>query len=146
LVIGHTTKGNSNLAIQESDYFGSSMVQNFFSEVFYLDTTVDEKFFLCQVKTKRPECWKKEVPLFTRGEHPKLGIGFNYEGMRSIEDVQLPLTLGTSDKPKKRNLKGFIDELIILDNSGVSRARIAEMLDVSRPTVYRLLDSEVSSP
>jgi hypothetical protein len=105
LVIGHTTKGNSSLAIQESDYFGSSMVQNFFSEVFYLDTTVDEKFFLCQVKTKRPECWKKEVPLFTRGEHPKLGIGFNYEGMRSLEDVQLPLTLGTSDKPRKKKFE-----------------------------------------
>jgi len=143
LVIGHTTKGNSGLAIQESDYFGSSMVQNFFSEVFYLDTTPEEKFFLCQVKTKRPECWKKEVPVFTRGEHPKLGIGFNYEGMRSIEEVQLPLTLGTSDKPKKRNLKGFVPEIAILDREGVNRARIAELLDVSRATLYRVLEKEI---
>lgn len=143
LVIGHTTKGNSSLAIQESDYFGSSMVQNFFSEVFYLDTTLDEKFFLCQVKTKRPECYKKEVPVFTRGEHPKLGVGFNYEYMRSIEEVQLPATLGPVDKPKKRNLKGFLPEIAILDREGVNRSRIAELLDVSRGTLYRLLEKEI---
>jgi len=111
-----------------------------------MDTTPDEKFFLRQLKTKKPECYKSVIPVFTRGDHPKLGVGFNYEGMRSIEEVQLPLSLVTNDKPKKRNLKGFMEEIAILDREGVSRSRIAELLDISRGTLYKFLEKEVCSP
>jgi hypothetical protein len=47
------------------------------------------------------------VPVFSRCEHPKLGVGFNYEYMRNLEEVQLPLTIGNFEKPKKRKPEKF---------------------------------------
>jgi hypothetical protein len=140
LVIGHTTKGNPKLRIQESDYFGSSMIQNFFSEVSYLDKTIHEKFFLCQIKTKHPECCDREVPVFSRGYHNKLGIGFTYEETRTLDDVQLPANLAPPEKARRRNLKEFIPEINLLDKEGIPRNRIAEMLEVSRGTLYKLFE------
>jgi hypothetical protein len=69
-----------------------------------------------------------------------VGIGFNYIGMRYREDIQLPLMLGPAGKPKKRNLINYLTEVRILDQNGIPRNKIAEMMDVSRTSVYNLLE------
>jgi hypothetical protein len=53
LVIGHTTKGDPRTAITPTSYYGSAALQNFFTEVSFIDATRDGKFFLCHSKTKR---------------------------------------------------------------------------------------------
>ncbi len=93
LVIGHTTKGNPKCAIQPNDYFGSSMIQNFFSELFYLDKTKDDNFFLCNVKSKDKESYETTVPVLSRGDHSRLGVGFSFCYLSSIADIQLPYFL-----------------------------------------------------
>lgn len=140
LVIGHTTKIHPRIAIQPVSYFGSSMIQNFFSEISYLDMTRDGRFFLCHAKTKHRECYSDTVPVFTRGEHPVVGLGFNYETLLPLSDVQLPLELRTDSAPKKRNLNQFTDEISILLNAGKSVAQIAALFDVSSRSVYRILE------
>lgn len=117
------------------------MVQNFFSEVSFLDMTTDGRFFLCQSKTKQKECYTETVPLFTRGEHPVVGVGFNYENLMNLSDVQLPYMLQAKNTPKKKNLKHYLREISILDHNGVSRSTIAEMLDVSRRSIYNLFET-----
>jgi hypothetical protein len=139
LVIGHTTKGQSNTAIMATSYYGSSMLQNFFTEIFYLDMTKDGKFFLSHAKTKREECYMQTVPVFTRGEHPRLGIGFNYESLQPVADVQLPVTLGNEKPSRRTNMDRFMKEIQILDRAGVKQKTIAEMCDVDRSTIYRAL-------
>jgi len=141
LAIGHTTKGNPRIAIQPTDYFGSSMLQNFFSELCYLDRTTDGRYFLCHTKTKNKECYTETVPVFTRGEHPVVGLGFNYETLMPLSEIQLPFALQPNNIHRKRNLKHFRNEIAILDHAGVSRATIAELLGVSRATVYNLVDN-----
>jgi len=142
LVIGHTTKGNPKIAIQPTDYFGSSMVQNFFSELSFLDKTADGRFFLCHTKTKSEECYIDNVPVFTRGDHPVAGVGFSYEALMPLSDVQLPYMLKPAEKPqKKRNLRHFKREISILDNAGVNRTTIAEMLGVHRSSIYELFSA-----
>lgn len=140
LVIGHTTKGNPKVAIQPTDYFGSSMVQNFFSELSFLDMTNDGRFFLCHTKTKQKECYTESVPVFTRGDHPVVGVGFTYEAMYPLSEIQLPYMLTVKEGRKKRDLKAFQKEIAILMAGGVSKNSIAEMLNVDRRSIYRLFD------
>lgn len=141
LVIGHTTKGNPKIAIQPTDYFGSSMVQNFFSEVSFIDRTKDQKFLLCHAKTKFEECYDQNVPVFSRGSHDTVGVGFTFESIQPLADIQLPLALNF-DKPSRRtNLSKFKKEISILDAAGVKRKTIADMCDVHRATIYRLFES-----
>lgn len=102
--------------------------------------TTDGRFFLCQSKTKQKECYTETVPVFTRGEHPVVGVGFSYETLMNLSDIQLPYVLQGKVGIKKRNLKHYLREISILDNNGVSRSTIAEMLGVSRGTVYNLFD------
>lgn len=141
LAVGHTTKGHPRLAIQPNDFFGSSMLQNFFKELFYIDATNDGRFFLCHSKTKSEECYVDTVPVFTRGKHPVVGVGFNYEAMMPLAEVQLPFALQPDKVRRKINLKHFRNEIAILDREGVSRATIAELLGVSRTSIYNLLDN-----
>ena len=140
LVIGHTTKIHPKIAIQPVSYFGSSMIQNFFPEISYLDMTRDGSFFLCQAKTKHKECYSDTVPVFTRGEHPVIGLGFNYQSLQSLSDVQLPFELKPQAAPKKRNLNQFIDEISILLRAGKSAAQIAAMFEVTPRSIYKLLE------
>ncbi len=140
LVIGHTTKGQAETAILPTSYYGSSMVQNFFTEIFYLDTTKEGKFFLAHAKTKREECFNKTIPVFTRGPHPRLGVGFTYESLQNITDVQLPTTLNEPRQTRRTNMSKYVNEIMILDKAGINRTTIAAMCDVSRTTIYRLLD------
>ena len=141
LVIGHTTKGNPQTAVQPTDYFGSSMVQNFFYEVSFLDRTTDGKFFLCHSKTKHQECYTEEVPVFIRGDHPVTGLGFNYECNRTLKDIQLPFAFQTGSRQKKKNLNCYIKEILILGQGGISHSVIADIFGVSRNSIYRILEA-----
>ena len=93
LVIGHTTKGDPRTAVSAVSYYGSSMLQNFFTEMFYLDTTKDGRFFLCHAKTKQKQEDIGMVPVFTRGEHPTVGLGFTFQALQNSADIQLPFSL-----------------------------------------------------
>jgi hypothetical protein len=140
LVISHTTKGNPKVAIQPTDYYGSSMIQNFFTELSYLDISKDGRYFLCHQKTKFPENYSQTVPVFTRGEHPIVGVGFNYEAMMPLSDIQLPFAFSSSKPTRRTSLGKFKKEIALLEDAGIKRARIAEMCDVARSTIYRLFD------
>ena len=140
LVIGHTTKINPKIAIQPVSYFGSSMMQNFFSEISYLDMTRDGRFFLCHAKTKHKECYTDSVPVFTRGEHPVIGLGFNYETLQPLSDVQLPFELKGESVAKKRNPNEFAEEISILHKAGKKPVRIASALDFSLRSIYRFIE------
>lgn len=140
LVIGHTTKGNHKIAIQPSDYYGSSMVQNFFYHISYLDKTKDGKFFLCNTKIKHEESYEDIVPVFTRGSHPTVGVGFTFEQLLPLSEIQLPASITVAHPPKKRNLGQFKKEIAILDNAGIKRSVIASMLNVDRTSIYRLFE------
>jgi len=93
-------------------------------------------------KTKQKECYTDTVPVFTRGDHPVVGVGFNYEVMQSLSDIQLPYILQPQqNQRRKRDLRNYMKEISILDHSGVSRSTVAEMLNVDRWSVYRLFES-----
>ena len=138
LVIGHTTKGNPLVCIQPTDYFGSAMLQNFFSELSYLDATKDGNFFLCHSKTKQKEIYNQTVPVFSRGDH-RLGLGFTFLSLQPLSEIQLPFTLPVIKKP--RNMKFFSREIFSLSDSGFSLAEIATVFDVHKSTVSRVLSS-----
>lgn len=55
LVFGHCVKSDPRTAISPQSYFGSAHLMNFFTEMFFLDATKDDRFFLCHSKTKRTE-------------------------------------------------------------------------------------------
>jgi VirE N-terminal domain/AAA domain len=139
LVIGHTTKGDPKTAITPTSYFGSSSLQNFFTEISFLDTTTDGRFFLCHSKTKRAERYDETVPVFKRGIHPLFGLGFNFESLQPLESVQLPLSNMSPVKHRRESLNKFHEQLIILDKAGVSRSTIAAMCDVNRSTITNIL-------
>jgi hypothetical protein len=139
LVIGHTTKSDHRTAITPQSYYGSSSLQNFFPEIFFLDATKDGRFFLCHAKTKRQECYIDNVPVFTRGEHPVAGVGFTFQQIQALSDIQLPMSLTSRDGPKRASLTKYKEELSILDNAGVKRSRIAEMFGVNPSTITRLV-------
>lgn len=139
LIIGHTTKGDPRTAISPVSYYGSAMLQNFFTEICYLDKTKDGEFFLCHTKTKRAECYSSTVPVFTRGEHEKIGYGFTFLRLQSLSDIQLPLNIQTHGQ-RKNSLSKYKNELMILETNGTKRTIIAEMCNVDRSTITRLLD------
>ena len=141
LVIGHTTKSDTRTAITPQSYYGSSSLQNFFPEIFFLDATKDGRFFLCHAKTKHAECYTENVPVLTRGDHPVAGIGFTFQQIQSLSEIQLPMVLTSRDGSKRTNLSKYKNEIAILESSGVNRTTIAAMCDVARSTIYRLFDS-----
>lgn len=139
LVIGHTTKGDPRTAISPTSYYGSAMLQNFFTELFYLDMTKDEKFFLCHSKTKRAECYNKSVPILNRSDESKTGYGFTFERLESISDVQLPLSI-QNHGGRKTNLSKYRNELSMIERTGIKRTVIADLCNVDRSTITRILD------
>lgn len=140
LVIGHTKKENPKIAIQPTDYFGSSMLQNFFSEVSFLDMTKDGNFFLCHSKTKHSENYTQTVPVFTRGLHSTVGVGFTFQALHPLSEVQLPMSLISSNDTKKRSLVRFKNEIAILDRAGVKRTVIADLCNVNPSSITRVLE------
>lgn len=139
LIFGHTTKGDPRTAISPVSYYGSAMLQNFFTEICYLDKTKDGEFFLCHTKTKHAECYSSTVPVFTRGEHEKIGYGFTFIRLQSLSDIQLPFNIQTQ-RQRKNNLSKYKNELMILEKNSIKRTVIAEMCNVDRSTITRLLD------
>jgi hypothetical protein len=140
LVIGHTVKSQAGIAISNNSYFGSSAFERFFTEIFYLDATKHGSFFLCQAKSKQAEQYTDFVPVFTRGDHPIYGLGFSFERICSLSEVQLPLTLLPERSSRKANVGEFQKEIIILEQAGIKRNRIADMFNVARSTITRILE------
>lgn len=140
LVIGHTTKSDIRTAITPQSYYGSAMLQNFFSEIFFLDATNDGRFYLSHAKTKRLESYIETVPVFTRGAHPLVGTGFTFESLQPLPEVQLPLTIVPAPKSRKINLADFKQEIAILDQAGIRRSRIADIFNVSRSAVSHIFE------
>jgi RecA-family ATPase len=141
LVIGHTTKGNPQVCIQPTDYYGSSMLQNFFRELSFLDATKDGNFFLCHSKTKRKESYTQTVPVFSRGQHDSLGVGFTFLSLQPLTDIQLPMNLVAPNKQRSRNLSKFRKEIAILLSNGFSQSDVADLCNVNQSTISRLLSS-----
>jgi hypothetical protein len=142
LVIGHMTKGNPRICIQPTDYYGSAMLQNFIHELFFLDMTRDGSFFLCHSKTKHEECYMQNVPVFSRGRHPRFGIGFNYISLQSLSDIQLPEMLVPQVKQRPRNLSAFKKDINILLDAGRSQSDIARFANVTPSAVNHYLKTE----
>ena len=141
LIIGHTTKTDSRIAITPQSYYGSSSLQNFFREIFYLDTTKDENFFLSHAKTKYKEEYVKTVPLLTRGSHPLSGVGFTYQSMMAVSDIRLPYSLTPEIQHRKRDLNAYLNQILILDERGTSCQVIADIFNVDRRSIYRILET-----
>ena len=139
LVIGHTTKGNPQVCIQPTDYYGSAMLQNFFQELSFLDATKDGNFFLCHSKTKRKECYTQTVPVLSRGEHQRIGAGFTFLALQALSEVQLPMNLVTPIKNRSRNLSKFKKEISILLAAGCTQADIAAFAGVNPSSVCRCI-------
>lgn len=140
LVIGHTVKSAPGIAVSNNSYFGSSSFEKFFLEICYLDATKDGRYFLCHSKSKQKEQYTSFVPVLSRGDHPVCGLGFTYECICNLEDVQLPLTLAPDRPSRKVNLSHFREEIQILDRAGIKHTRIAEVFNVSRSAVSQFFD------
>jgi hypothetical protein len=138
LVIGHTTKGNPNICIQPTDYYGSAMIQNFFNELCYLDKTKDGNFMLIHSKTKRPECYDTTVPVLIRGEHHRFGFGFTYAHLANAADLRLPFSLDQQSH-RPRNLSDFKKEIITLHDNGFKNTEIAKVFSVSSTAIAKIL-------
>jgi hypothetical protein len=141
LVIGHTTKGNPRVCIQPTDYYGSAMLQNFFNELSFLDMTKDGNFFLCHSKTKHKECYNQTVPVFFRGDHHRVGVGFTFCNLQNINDIQLPMMLAPNKEGRTRNLSRFRDFVQILLERGKSQSDIASFCGVTRAAIHYLLNN-----
>lgn len=137
-VIGHTTKGDPRIAISPTSYYGSAALQNFFTEIFFLDATINGKFFLCHSKTKYKENYTETVPVFSREETEKFGLGFTFESLKPVYEIKLPDSFQGA-KSRKENFSDFKDEVSILEKNGVSRKRIADLCNVNKATVTKLL-------
>ena len=140
LVIGHTTKGNPRVCIQPTDYYGSAMLQNFFNELSFLDVTKDGNFFLCHSKTKHKECYNQTVPVFFRGEHHRVGVGFTFCNLQNLTDIQLPMMLAPIREGRSRNLSEFKREISLLLAGGLTHNRIAQVFGVSRSAISHQID------
>jgi RecA-family ATPase len=141
LVIGHTTKGNPRVCIQPTDYYGSAMLQNFFNELSFLDMTKDGNFFLCHSKTKHKECFNQTVPVFSRGEHHRVGVGFTFCNLQNLIDIQLPMMLTPNKSGRSGNLTDFRKEIGTLLSGGITHAQIAKVFGVSRSAVSHFLSN-----
>lgn len=140
LIIGHTVKFNPMIAVLPTSFYGSSMLANFFKEMFYLDQTLDGKFFFCHAKSKHKEAFISTVPVFTRGNHLKVGTGFTFESMKKLSEVQLPLTPSSKSSVRKTHLSRYRNEIMIMEQAGIKRNIISEICGVERSTISRILD------
>ena len=122
---------------------GASLI-NFFKELFYLDRTRDGSFFFCHAKSKHKESYTENVPVFTFGNHPVVGTGFTFEALRQLSDVQLPLTTLQPRSGRKNPLSAYWRELRQMEMQGISRSTIAEICDVTKSTITRILDKSTA--
>jgi RecA-family ATPase len=140
VIIAHTIKFNPSVAVQINSFYGSSMIGNFFKEMFYLDQTRDGKYFLCHAKTKHREVYNVTVPVFTLGDHPAVGTGFTFEALMNLSDVQMPLTMvPEKSTSRKYSLSDYRRELIMMEQAGIKRNTIAEICNVGKSTITKIL-------
>lgn len=144
VIVGHTVKFNPRVAVLPNSYFGTSMLANFFKEIFYLDQTRDGKYFLCHAKAKHKEAYTTTVPVFSLGDHPLVGTGFTFESLRSLSDVQLPLTTLQIRPGRRNSLSKYHSELRLIEQAGIKRNIIAEICDVERSTISKILDKSTA--
>lgn len=137
LIIGHTVKSLQNIAITENSYYGSAHIANFFTEIFYLDKTNNGLFFLKHSKTKQKESWTDIVPVLSRGEHSRDGVGFSFVSLQPVDLVQMRHT-NTTEKKKPSE---FLDEIKIMAGAGISQVRIAEIFACTRSAISHLLSA-----
>lgn len=136
LVIGHTIKTLQNSAITENSYYGSAHIANFFTEIFYLDKTITGKFFLKHAKTKQRDAWTDTVPVLRRGDHDRDGVGFTFESLQSIDQVQMP----HANQTFKRKPSDYKHEIKLMTEIGISQTKIAEIFGCSRSAICQLID------
>lgn len=144
VIIGHTVKFNPQVAVQPNSFYGTSMLINFFKELFYLDRTRDGNFFFCHAKSKHKESYTETVPVFTFGDHPAVGTGFSFEALRQLSDVQLPLAMLQPRSGRKNPLSSYGRELKQMEMQGIGRSTIAEICDVTKSTITRILDKSTA--
>jgi RecA-family ATPase len=144
LVIAHTTKGDPRTAINPTSYYGSAMIQNFFSEISFLDATkTPQQFMWVHAKTKKQLCYDQTVPVFLRGAHPQCGIGFNFIQFDERQDIMLPDTLsGTKKRKKQLTDNEMVLMLKFLKESGYSDKQIACLCDTSRQNIHKILKED----
>ena len=117
------------------------MLQNFFNELSFLDMAKDGNFFLCHSKTKHKECFNQTVPVFCRGEHHRVGVGFTFCNLQNLMDIQLPVMLVPQKSGRSRNLSEFKREVSILLSGGVSQKQIAALCNVTPSAINHLLNN-----
>jgi len=81
------------------------------------------------------------VPVLTRGSHPLAGVGFTFEKMMTTSEVRLPYSHPSESRLKKRDLNIFYKEILILADKNVSCQVIAEIFNVDRRSIYRILET-----
>jgi len=91
-------------------------------------------------KTKRTENYIMTMPVFTRGDHPVVGVGFTYETMQSLSDVSCRMR-----ENKARKLSHYTKEISILQAGGVSYATISDIFNVTRQSIYNLFNGSMLS-
>jgi hypothetical protein len=116
------------------------MLINFFKELFYLDRTRDGNFFFCYVKSKHEESYIDIVPVFALGDHPVVGTDFIYEALKQLADVQLPISTLQPRSGRKKPLSAYWRDLRQMEMSGIGRSTIAEICDVTKGTITKILD------
>ena len=92
-------------------------------------------------KTKHKDSFTETVPVFSRGDHSVVGVGFTFLSLQNLIDVQLPYALTPVVKSRHRNLGQFKKEMDILLDNGISKAAIARFLGVSTQAVHYVFNN-----
>jgi len=79
------------------------------------------------------------VPVFTRGEHPVVGLGFTFQALQTLTDIQLPFSLELPKSQRPRNLAEYREAIDILLNAGKSQRYIAGFAGVTHTAIQKLL-------
>ncbi len=137
LVIGHTKKTNAKECIKLTDYHGTSMIQNFFLEIFYLDETNDGRFLLRHAKCKHVDAHIKNVPVLNRKIIDGYGLGFEFEEMEDYENIKKPDFI--TQEVNRKVIKEYEKEIKLLKINGIRVKRISELLNCSRNTIHKIL-------
>jgi hypothetical protein len=124
--------------VRPTDYYGSAMLQNFFNVLSFLDRTKDGNFFLCHSKTKYRECHNQTVPVFFRGDHHRVGVGFIFCNLQNLEYIQLPFAMELRKSQRHRNLPEFKDCIDLLLSHGNTQKRVSDFVGVNHSSISRL--------
>lgn len=138
-VIGHTTKGNTDVRIKDNDYYGSAAINNFFQEITHLDINTDGNFFLRHSKTKKKDVYRDIVPVMVRHDKTLYGLGFEFTALCNYNDIALPMMNTGTKSTRKVPLSDYSYYIKrIHTDLGMSKSDIAKMLDTSRQSIHKL--------